>query len=495
MKKVVYSVFLSVALAGCGGGGGGGSSDSALIGDDSGNRGQLGSDNGGQGDSGGSASVYNEREWITGFQISNPNREARNPSVKALGDGTVFAAWVESATTEQPAAVFASVLRADMTDLERRRDALQISQLDDGNQTVLANTRWNFTGEAERFIPSPKLAASNNGVGHVAWLQTDGIRTSVYVSDYVPQSGTWSPAASVESTNNSCGEIKLLALANGDAVLLWKQDGDSGVALKGVAYSANTSSWGAVFDVSDAVKPGADIALWERNGGVAVAYLASVDAQNDSLMVADLGLPALTVSAEELDAAGLKASVVGAQFQSKDAVMWAEIDEFGYYSIAGSINTDAHWEAMPQIEDRPYDVGHLALASIGDELHVAWRQKDQSTTAITHDMNTVKYTNAGGVSEVKTIFDSGGANPVLVDGMDGKLYAQWFSSHTKYAEYVLGDGWKSVTMPFCMAGQVIGGSCYNGGTEHSIDVDGLYGVSAWLESVNNIRSVVISLSK
>lgn len=46
MKKVVYSVFLSVALAGCGGGGGGGSSDSALIGDDSGNRGQLGSDRG-----------------------------------------------------------------------------------------------------------------------------------------------------------------------------------------------------------------------------------------------------------------------------------------------------------------------------------------------------------------------------------------------------------------------------------------------------------------
>jgi hypothetical protein len=149
---------------------------------------------------------------------------------------------------------------------------------------------------------------------------------------------------------------------------------------------------------------------------------------------------------------------------------------------------------MPQIEDRPYDVGHLALTSIGDELHVVWRHKDQSSVAVFHDLNTVTYTSAG-ISDVQTLFDSGAANPVLVNGGDGKLYAQWFTSHTKYSEYVPGDGWKSVTQPFCMANNVISGSCFNSGSEHSIDVAGQYGVSAWLESVDDIRSVVVSLSE
>lgn len=487
MKKTLLTFFVAAALVGCGSGSGG--SDSASAGTGSGtvpdNGTQLG---------GGNTPVYQAREWTTGFQLSNPNREAFNPSVKALGDGTVFAAWVESATEEQPAAVFASVLRADLTDAERARGALQITQLDDGNETVMANTRWNFTGEVERFVPSPKLAVSDDGVGHVAWLQNDGVRTSVYVSDYVPQGGAWSAAVSVESTDEPCSEIKLHALTNGDAVLLWKQAGDDSVALKGVAYYANTGSWGAVFDVANAVKTDADVALWEKDGGITVAYLVSVDAENDRLMVTDLDMSALTVSAEEIDAGGLKGSVVGTRFQSNDVVMWAETDEFGYYSIAGSVNAGTQWQAMPQIEDRPYDVGHLALTSIDDELHVIWRHKDQSSVAVFHDLNTVTYTSAG-ISDVQTLFDSGAANPVLVNGGDGKLYAQWFTSHTKYSEYVPGDGWKSVTQPFCMANNVISGSCFNSGSEHSIDVAGQYGVSAWLESVDDIRSVVVSLSE
>lgn len=487
MKKTLLSFFVAAALVGCGSGGAG--SDSASAGTGTGTV----PDNGTQpGD--GNTPVYQAREWTTGFQISNPNREAFNPSVKALGDGTVFAAWVEAATEERPAAVFASVLRADLTDAERARGALQIAQLDDGNETVMANTRWNFVGEVERFIPSPKLAVSDDGVGHVAWLQNDGVRTSVYVSDYIPQGGAWSAAVSVESTDEPCSEIKLQTLTNGDAVLLWKQAGDDGVALKGVAYYANTGSWGTVFDVASDVKTDADVGLWEKDGDVGVAYLVSVDAENDRLMVADLDLSGLSVSAEEIDADGLKGSVVGTQFESNDVVMWAETDEYGYYSIAGSVNAGTQWQAMPQIEDLPYDVGHISLAAINNELHVVWRHKDQSSAAVFNDLNSVTYTSAG-ITDVQTLFGSGASNPVLVSGGDGKLYAQWFTSHTKYSEYVPGEGWKLATQPFCMANHVIGVSCFNSGSEHSIDVAGQYGVSAWLESVSGIRSVVVSLSE
>ena len=486
MKKTLLSIFIAAAMAGCGGGG---TSEPASTG--------TGTDivpDDGAGPGAGNEPVYQARVWSTGFQISNPNREAQNPSVKVLEDGTVFASWIEAATEEHSSAVYASVLRADLPESERQRDALQISQLDDANETVVANTRWNFTGEVERFIPSPKLAASNDGVAHVAWLQNDGTTTSVYVSDYIPQGNAWSAAVSVESTNEACSEIKLLSLSNGDTVLLWKQTGDDSVSLKGILYSANTADWGTVFDVATSVKTEADVSLWEKDGIVSIAYLSSIDIENDRLTVAVLELTGPTVSYVVIDDTGLKASVVGTQLQSSDVVVWAEMDEFGYYSIAGAVNAGVQWEAVSQVEDRPYDVGHISVSAVGDDLHIVWRHKDQSSTAIFHDLNTVTYSSSG-VSDIQTLFDSGAANPVLVNDGDGKLYAQWFTSHTKYSEYVPGDGWKSVSQPFCMAGNVISGSCFNSGTEHSLDVSSQYGVSAWLESVNGIRSVVVSLSE
>lgn len=498
---ISFSVAMAMLLGGCGGGSGGSASglaDNGLVplGDDAGRDvgADGGSDDTGEGDS---STLYQARKWTTGFQMSNPSREARNPSVKTLDNGTVFTAWVEVATGDQPSAVFASVLRADLPETHRRRGSLPISQLSDGDESVLFNIRWNFIHEVERFIPTPKLAVSEDGVGHVAWLQSNGAITSVYVSDYAPQGGNWSEAASVESTSELCSEIKLQALANGDAVLLWKQTSLDGVTLKGVAYSASTGGWGNVFDVADAVKANADIHLWEKDGVIKVAYLASRDAENDRLMVVNLDLSGSIVNAEEVDIDGLKGSLVGALYQDNSVLMWAEMDEFGFYSVEGSINTGTQWQAMPQIEDRPYDAGHLALTSIGNELHVVWRHKRDASigSSYNHDLNTVKYITSAGVSDIQTLFNTGGAHPVLVNGGDGKLYIQWFASHTRYSEYFPGDGWKPSSQPFCMANNVISGSCFNSGSEHTLGVAGQYGASAWLESVNGMRSVVVSLSE
>lgn len=486
MKKAFFSLVISMALAGCSGGG---NSDSTSVSPGTGTGG--GNPPGNPGTE--NPPPYQARSWTPGFQLSNPNRQAHNPTVSVLSNGTVLAAWAEAATDDKPSAVFASVLRADLPEAERQRDALQISQLDDGIDSVLVNTRWNFTGEVERFTPSPQLAVSADGVGHVAWLQNDGVTTSVYVADYVPQGGSWSAAFSVESTDEPCSEIKLMALENGDAVLLWKQAGEDTIALKGVAYYANTGSWGAVFDVAGDVKADANVAIWERDGSVFVGYLASVDADNDRLSVANLDLTSLMATTKEVDSVGLKGSVVGTAFDGNDVLVWAELDEYSYYSVMAAASSGGEWQAVPQIEDLPYDVGHIVVSGIDDELHIAWRHKEQSSVAVFHGLKSVTY-SATGISDVQTLFDSGAANPVLVNGGDGKMYAQWFTSHTKYSEYVPGEGWKSVTQPFCMPSAVISGSCFNSGTEHTLAVAGDYGVSAWLESVDDIRSVVISLS-
>lgn len=440
-------------------------------------------------------SVYQSREWSTGVQLSGLSREGVNPSVRVLGDGTVFALWVESATENAPSAIFASVFNAELGEQELQRSEIQINQIDNGNETVVVNNRWNFTGEIEGFKPSPKLAVSNDGVGHAAWLQDNNSITSVYVSDYIPQSSSWSAPKSVESSSQSCSDIELFTISNGDSILLWKESSADGMALNGVVYYANSGSWGTVFNFANNIKD-ENIALWENNGKAVIAYLSSIDSENDALTVAELELNTGAVNHVVVDNDGLKGSLVGTNFKNSNVIVWAGMDELGYFSVKGAVNlSGVQWSAMPKVENLPYDVGHISIASIDDELNIVWQHKEQSSVGVFYDLNAVKYTDSDGVGDVETIFDSGAANPLLVNGGDGKLYLQWFTSHTKYSEYVLGDGWKPIVQPFCTDSHIINGSCFNGGTEHSLDVNGQYGVSAWLESVNGMRSVVISLSK
>jgi len=488
-KKVLFSVMV-LALIGCGGGGGG--SSTTAPGSGGGNGPSIpnppnppGSD---------TDPVAKVRSWSPGFQISNPNREAHNPVATVLASGEVYVSWVEAATEESPSSIFAAVLRADLPEGKRSRDNIQISQLDRGNDQVLANTRWNFLNEVERFRPEPQMAVSQDGVAHVAWLESDGKTTSVYVSDYAPQAGVWSSPLAVESTDEACSEIKLQALSNGDVLLLFKQVGADDTALKAVPFYSNTGKWGAVFEVAASVKGGADVALWEHDGEVLVGYLATLDDKNDRLNVARLDLADLSVAGETVDSTGLKGSVVGAAFQGADVLVWAERDQYGYYSVVGSVNAGDQWQDIPEIEDLPYDAGHIKLAAVENELHIVWRHKDQSSTYLFHDLYSVKYSSSG-IGEAQKLFDSGAANPVLVSGGDGKLYVQWFASHTKYSEYTPDRGWSSISQPFCTSGALISGVCYNSGTEHTLDVSGKYGVSAWLQSVNGIRSVAVSLSE
>lgn len=487
MKRLMLSFFVSVAIVGCGGGGGGsdapstGSGGGALPGDG-------GQTNAGPGD------VYQARNWSEGFQLSNPNREASNPVVDVLPDGSVVAAWVEAATASEPASVFASVMRADLSSTERQRDNLAVAKLNTGADTVLSNTRWNFTiNEVERFKPSPQLAVSEDRVAHVAWLQRDGATTKVHVSDYAPQGSGWSAAISFGSDDETSSGVRLVSLPGGDAFMVWKQSDAGSLDLKGAPYYGNTGVWGSAFEIAADVKASADVSVWSNGAGVSIGYLSALDLDNDRLSVAKVDLDTLAVSKGSVDSSGLKGSVVGIDFKGADLVAWAELDEYGYYSVMGAENAQGTWRPVPEIEGLPYDVGHIDLAVIGDAVHIVWRQKDESSVAIFYDLNAVKYDSTG-VSDVTKLFDLGAANPILTNGNDGKLYLQWFASHTKYSEYFPSDGWKPVAQPFGMPGNLIGGSRFNSGVEHIMDVAESYGGAAWVESVDGIKSVVISLS-
>lgn len=487
MKRLMLSFFVSVAIVGCGGGGGGsdapstGSGGGALPGD------------GGQTDAG-PGDVYQVRNWSEGFQLSNPNREASNPVVDVLPDGSVVAAWVEAATASEPASVFASVMRADLSSTERQRDNLAVAKLNTGADTVLSNTRWNFTiNEVERFKPSPQLAVSEDRVAHVAWLQRDGATTKVHVSDYAPQGSGWSAAISFGSDDETSSGVRLVSLPGGDAFLVWKQSDAGSLDLKGAPYYGNTGVWGSAFEIAADVKASADVSVWSNGAGVSIGYLSALDLDNDRLSVAKVDLDTLAVSKGSVDSDGLKGSVVGVDFKGEDLVAWAELDEYGYYSVMGAANKQGTWQQVPEIEGLPYDAGHIDLAVIGDGVHIVWRQTDGTGSYLRHDLNTAIYKSTG-ITDFQTLTDIGAANPVLINGEDGKAYLQWFMGHTTYSEYVAGEGWKPLGRPFCMQNRIIDDSCFNSGTEQTIDVAGDYGIASWLESVDGIKSVVVSLS-
>ena len=435
------------------------------------------------------------RDWSAGFQISNPQRDAQNPVARVSKDGTVFVIWIEEATNNMSPAIFAAVLPADLDSNQQNRDSLKIKQLSNDNQSVTVNLQWNLSNQVERYLPSAKLVLSSNGDAHVAWLAKDGESTSIYISQYSAQNGTWSNSKSFKCTLSPCSEIKLAALANNNILLLWKQKNQNNqlLSLNGLLYTPE-SMWRAdILKIANNVKTLSDVALWSdsNTNTAAIGYLEPLDQENDQLILSSLNLSNRELIREKIDSIGVKGSLVGTQFNEQPVLIWAGIDQYGYYSMKGAEKNSRGWRFLPQIENFKGDVGQIAVATMNDKLHIIWRDTQLFNTY--SKLRSLTYSSSG-TSESKLIYDLGALNPVIVNGNDGKLYLQWSASHTKYSEYSPNNKWETIKMPFCHKSSLLYPLCYNDGTQHTIDVYGDFGVSAWLESVANSQSLVIALS-
>ena len=251
------------------------------------------------------------------------------------------------------------------------------------------------------YVPrqSAKLAVSSNGVAHVAWFEKNNDKKpSVYVSNYSPRKATWSKAKLINSTVEFNSEVELIALSNGDALLVWKQasdsDNDNRISLKAIHYKGNTETWGSGFELSDNVKPphiSADgiiershgIALFENNdnGKVVIGYLSPIDTKNDALNVISLNLSELhTITSlddlkiDKVDTAGIKNNLSGFLSNRGQSVLtWADIDNG--FVFHGAIKDGTVWQRFTRSEyyqygfingydDEPLDVGKFYGASV-----------------------------------------------------------------------------------------------------------------------------------
>ncbi len=101
-----------------------------------------------------------------------------------------------------------------------------------GNQNVSAGAfihgrGWERVGLLEHddtgVASKPKVDVDAAGDAVAIWLQSDGIRYSIWASS-MPSGGTWSGAAPVERTDYDASGASLAADAAGDAVAVWGQD-------------------------------------------------------------------------------------------------------------------------------------------------------------------------------------------------------------------------------------------------------------------------------
>lgn len=478
---------LLFGLAACGGGGGG--SGGAGTGPAN-----VGPENGGPG-GGGTNTTYLARKWNEGFLLSNPVHNAANPTVKVSGSGIVYSAWIESVPADGRQHLFVAVFNPASVS---SRDDLLIEQFDNASQSVDRNIRWNFSlSEQEQFRGGPQLAVSDDGTAHLAWTLSEGSQHSVWVSTYASQSNAWTAPEKLSEDGADCKELSIQSLAGGATLLAWKQNDAAVTALHGALFVSNGSGWSDPAEIASSVKDGTAISVWQHGFSTYLGFIQPVDAANDRAVVLSLDLSGGLVPQESvIDSSGLKTNIVGTGAGNSNFVFWSERDAGNYYSVIGMKAEAGVWAALPAAESDPQDVGHLNAGVIGEEVHLVWKHRysDANSTYLFDDLRTTRYRN-GSFSQVETLFDSGAANPVLLNGSDGKLYLEWFTSHSTYAEYVPEQGWKAASRPFCYNDLVgTSGNCYNSGTEHGLSINKEVGAAIWLRQESGIKQVVVALS-
>lgn len=483
-KALLMSAFLVVGACGGGGGGGGG-----------GNPGPANVNPGGNTGGGSGGAAYTPRKWNEGIVLSNPIYSASNPIVKVSDNGMIYAAWVETTPNDGKQHLFATVF--DPALVEDRND-LTIDQVDNETHTVDRNIRWNYSLiEQEVFQTAIKMVVNESGAAFLAWTVLTDSKHVLWVSNFAPQTNVWSEPLQVSADEADCDEISLHALKDGSVILLWKNEIEGTTNLSGALYASNGSDWSDPIVVSPTIKDGSPVSLWEGGTSIYMAVVQPVDAVNDKLVAYSINLSnGLNPQETTVDATGLKTSVVGVSTSAEAFLFWAERDANGYFSVIGSRSATGSWTQLPNIESDPQDAGHLVAATIGEEVHLVWKHRysASNTSYLFDDLRAVTIKN-GSITDNGKIFGSGAANPILLNGDDGKLYLEWFASHSTYAEYVPSEGWKASSRPFCYQDLVgTSGTCYNSGTEHGISVKKGKGAATWLHQEGGLKQVIVSLS-
>lgn len=491
LSRVFFVSLLAASITACGGGGGGGGGGDRTSTPppvDGGDGGGSGGGNGGGTPGGGEnpPPPVVAKFWEGGSRISAESVRSANPSVVVNNQGTVFSAWMNAAQSEIDPAVSAVVVRPG--------NAPGPSQVISNNDNTLdINYGWQLSlSNTERFRGGVTIAADEQGDAHVAWMEFDGAEGDIRVASYDGGSSAWSAPATIDD-NRDAFEPQVFAFPSGVAYVLYKQLTVDGVKLFASRFNG---VWGSPVEIED-VSEEAAISGWISGNTLNIAYVSQVDEDDDALRLATVSEAAGLVGTELVDGRGLKSNVQGIDHNDEKVVVWSERDDAGFQSLVGRARNST-WYDLPKIEELANNSQHVQLASLDGVLHIVWSQRYSPSLSNTlfDDLLTVRLEN-GELSEVQKLYDSGAGNPVLVKA-EGKLYLQWYASHSTYSEYHPGTGWLTSTRPFCYGDNDIGqpgsGTCYNSGTDHGLSVNGAYGASVWVQNADGVNSVILSLS-
>jgi hypothetical protein len=293
-----------------------------------------------------------------------------------LDSGTTIAKEPRIAVDRQTGNAIATWVQSDGT-----ADSQYVRQYDAATSTWSAVQLLETTNGA--VVDSEATSVSINGnQAAIAWRQSDGTHTNVYLSRLV--AGTWTAPAVVDTSNEAAARAEVATDADGNVIIVWRQrDGEFRIHAR--RWNNSTQSFGSVIQLDDEgdrqPRLGMDaagnaFALW-RGGGIYVRrYDVATGTWGPQITVDDQsGTP--IVGELSVDANG-------------DAMaVWGQLETTGtgVYVARYSASTSS-WGAPELMETSDAEVNtdkNPTVSMSGNDAVVAWIQKDPNIS----DMDNV----------------------------------------------------------------------------------------------------------
>ncbi|MGD9998598.1 MAG: hypothetical protein AB7L17_03390 [Ilumatobacteraceae bacterium] len=260
------------------------------------------------------------------------NENAELSRVVADTAGNVTALWQGTigGTTKVRASRFNGTTWSTPADVTPTGVAL----VDDGD----ANTVGPFETLA------PQLAVDPAGNATAVWQQTDGGSTRIMTSRS-SNGVTWSAPAILSAADGNALNPRVDADAAGNVTALWRRFDSGGFAIIQTArYSAMSSTWGSVVDLSTGGRQSQGQRLAVDAAGNVTAVWRRNNAQQESIIQSSRFTPATNSwsAARDLSAPGQDATSPSTDVDANGnvIVVWARINDSGFSVIQSSTSTN-----------------------------------------------------------------------------------------------------------------------------------------------------------
>ena len=269
---------------------------------------------------------------------------------------------------------------------------------------------------------SPDIGMDASGNAIAVWWQDPNSNNNVWARRYDAAAGSWGTAEVIENFSSLSREVRMDMNANGDAIVAWRQYGDSSEqSIATNRYDATSGTWGtatyieARTEVADMPSVALDtagnaIVLWEQSDGTALRVWSN----RYDVASAGWGTPVVVASGYKSQLVMNSSGNAIAAWVSSDGVQrsaWVS----HYNAVAGG------WSEATTVEtsDRYVWYPEVDMNDSGDAV-TTWAQRDfyddgSTFSSLSRDNIWVNHYSSVPVSSYITTFTIGGSVSGLTD--------------------------------------------------------------------------------